>query len=255
MGELRNISFEEEPADVKDRVAGYWAKRADSFFDLRYRELKCDKAGRWLDEISALLPWDKSLNILDLGCGAGFFEVLLGKQGHSVTGIDLTEDMVGHTRRMIRVFGLDENRVKAVPMDAEKPDFPDGTFDVVITRNLTWTLPHPADAYQEWFRVLKTGGLLLNFDAEYAKNAHRWLKSPENIAHKDISDELKDECHEIYHMLAISSLARPVWDTAVLAQIGFSHIETDAEFGDRVYKEQDEFYMPDRMFRIAAFKE
>ena len=56
-------------------------------------------------------------------------------------------------------------------------------------------------------------------------------------------------------MLAISSLARPVWDTAVLTQIGFSHIETDAEFGDRVYKEQDEFYMPDRMFRIAAFKE
>ncbi len=41
----------------------------------------------------------------------------------------------------------------------------------------------------------------------------------------------------------------------ILARIGFSHIETDAEFGDRVYKEQDEFYMPDRMFRIAAFKE
>lgn len=47
----------------------------------------------------------------------------------------------------------------------------------------------------------------------------------------------------------------PVWDTAVLAQIGFSRIETDTGYGDRVYKERDEFYMPDRMFRIAAFKE
>lgn len=255
MGELYNISFEEESADIKDRVAGYWTKRADSFFDARYRELGSDKAGRWLDEISALIPQGGSLNILDIGCGAGFFEVLLGKQGHSVTGIDLTEDMIERTGQMIRLFGLDEGNVKAVSMDAEKLAFPDGTFDVVISRNLTWTLPHPVDAYQEWFRVLKTGGLLLNFDAEYAKNAHRWLKSPENLAHQKISDELKDECHEIYHMLAISGLARPVWDTAVLAQIGFSRIETDTGFGDRVYKKRDEFYMPDRMFRIAAFKE
>ncbi len=154
-------------------MAGYWAKRADSFFDLRYRELKSDKAGRWLDEISALIPCERNLNILDIGCGAGFFEVLLGKQGHSVTGIDLTEDMVDRTGRMIRLFGLDESKVKAVSMDAEMLDFPDGTFDVIITRNLTWTLPHPVDACQEWFRVLKTGGILLNFDVEYAKNAHR----------------------------------------------------------------------------------
>lgn len=120
---------------------GYRAKRADSFFDLRCRELKSDKVGRWLDEISALIPCERNLNILDIGCGAGFFEVLLGKQGHSVTGIDLTEDMVDRTGRMIRLFGLGESKMKAVSMDAEKLDFPDGTFDVIINRNLTWTLP------------------------------------------------------------------------------------------------------------------
>lgn len=26
-------------------------------------------------------------------------------------------------------------------MDAEAPDFPDEEFDVIVSRNLTWTLP------------------------------------------------------------------------------------------------------------------
>ena len=52
-------------------------------------------------------------------------------------------------------------------LDAEKPEFPDATFDVVVSRNLTWTLPHAEEAYREWTRVLKKGGVLLNFDADY----------------------------------------------------------------------------------------
>lgn len=43
-------------------------------------------------------------------------------------------------------------------LDAEKPEFPDATFDVVVSRNLTWTLPHAEEAYREWTRVLKKGG-------------------------------------------------------------------------------------------------
>ena len=36
---------------------------------------------------------------------------------------------------------------------------------MVISRNLTWNLEEPQKAYQEWCRVLKKGGILLNFDA------------------------------------------------------------------------------------------
>lgn len=41
------------------------------------------------------------------------------------------------------------------------------SFDVVVSRNLTWNLQEPAVAYKEWCRVLKKGGLLLNFDANW----------------------------------------------------------------------------------------
>lgn len=254
MSELIDISFEDQSDEIKDRVQGYWSKRADSFFELRHEELESYKAARWLMEIQKHIPAGKSLKILDIGCGSGFFEVILGREGHLVTGIDLTKEMVDGANAMMAAYGLDSKQVKAVQMDAEKLLFEDETFDLIITRNVTWTLPHPVEAYKEWKRVLKRGGLILNYDAEYAKNAHTNLYSPENLAHQGVSDELKDECHDIYHMLTISSLTRPDWDEKILNNLGFSSVEVDIEFGDRVYKEKDRFYMLDRMFCIVAIK-
>ena len=253
MGQLIHIAFEDEAENIKDKVENYWTKRAESFFELRHDEIESYKSSRWLEEIKGLLPKKEKLNILDLGCGTGFFEVILGREGHKVTGVDLTEEMIAKANDMIRIYGLQESQVKAVVGDAEKLDFLDESFDVVITRNLTWTLPHPIEAYKEWYRLLKKGGVLINFDAEYAKGAHN-LTSPENIAHKNVSKELADECHDIYHMLTISTLDRPEWDVNVLGEIGFKETIADKTFGERIFAERDEFYIPDKMFSIRAKK-
>ena len=50
-------------------------------------------------------------------------------------------------------------------MDCHNLNFPDETFDMVICRNITWTLDDPQKAYKEWLRVLKKGGRLLVSDA------------------------------------------------------------------------------------------
>ena len=55
-------------------------------------------------------------------------------------------------------------------------------------------------------------------------------------------------------MLTISTLDRPEWDTKVLEEIGFKNIITDKTFGDRIFMEKDEFYIPDKMFSIRAIK-
>lgn len=253
MGELHYIAFEDEAKDIKNRVESYWTKRADGFFELRHDEIESEKASRWLNEIKKLLPAKDQLNILDVGCGTGFFEVILGKEGHRVTGIDLTPEMVNKANQMIKMYNLDEVKVRAEQGDAENLHFEDEAFDVVISRNLTWTLPHPIEAYSEWRRVLKKGGVLINFDAEYAKGAHN-LKSPENLAHSKIDDALKDECHNIYHMLTISTLNRPDWDKEILEQIGFEKVSIDLEFGSRIFMEHDEFYIPDMMFCVNSQK-
>ncbi len=52
-------------------------------------------------------------------------------------------------------------------MDAQNLEFPKETFDYIVTRNVTWNLEHPKRAYREWQRVLKPGGKILNFDANW----------------------------------------------------------------------------------------
>ena len=42
--------------------------------------------------------------------------------------------------------------------DAQALDVENNSFDVVVTRNVTWNLPRPDLAYKEWLRVLKPGG-------------------------------------------------------------------------------------------------
>ena len=51
--------------------------------------------------------------------------------------------------------------------DAQALDVENNCFDVVVTRNVTWNLPRPDLAYKEWLRVLKPGGVLYNFDADW----------------------------------------------------------------------------------------
>jgi SAM-dependent methyltransferase len=47
----------------------------------------------------SLLPKKKSLSILDLGCGTGGHDILLAQQGYTVTGVDLSEEMINQAIR------------------------------------------------------------------------------------------------------------------------------------------------------------
>ena len=192
------------------------------------------------------------LRILDVGCGTGFFTILLAKQGHHVTGTDLTPDMIANSRILAK-----EEQVSCdfQVMDAEHLSFQDESFDVVISRNLTWTLPEAAQAYKEWTRVLKSGGLLLNFDANYgATNFAETSDLPENHAHNQLGNSLMQECEDIKRQLPISSYLRPAWDVEELGKTGMEQISIDLGLSRRVYKEKDEFYNPTPMFAIAAKK-
>ena len=251
MSDITFIPFENESAGIKAEVASYWTKRAGSFAEAKHDEAHSYKADLWRRELTERLPAGSDLRILDVGCGAGFFEMLLAPLGYRMTGIDLTPGMISKAKQLAGSHR--SSSAEFYVMDAEHPDFPDGFFDAVISRNLTWTLPHPAEAYKEWHRVLKPGGVLLNYDAEYAKGFHLYDQA-ENCAHQGIDDALTEECHNIYHMLSVSSLDRPAWDAETLRRIGFSQVETDTGAGDRLYADKDRFYMPDRMFCIRAVR-
>ena len=236
----------------KERIVNYWEKRSDSFLVQKRQELHSAMAERWMREIHAQLPEEKNLKILDVGCGAGFFSILLAKEGYQVTGIDLTPDMIKNARLL-----AEEEKVSCEfqVMDAENPEFPDETFDVVISRNLTWTLPHVQHAYQEWIRVLKKGGILLNFDANYGiTDFSNVADLPENHAHNILGDDMMRECEEIKRQLPISSYSRPAWDLETLGALELKEFKLDLGISSRIYLEKDAFYNPTPLFMLRTTK-
>ena len=236
----------------KERIVNYWEKRSDSFLVQKRQELHSAMAERWMKEIRGQLPEGKKLRILDVGCGAGFFSILLAKEGYQVTGIDLTPDMIKNARLL-----AEEEKVSCEfqVMDAENPEFQEETFDVVISRNLTWTLPHVQHAYQEWIRVLKKGGILLNFDANYGiTDFSNVADLPENHAHNILGDDMMRECEEIKRQLPISSYSRPAWDLETLGALELKEFKLDLGISSRIYLEKDAFYNPTPLFMLRTTK-
>lgn len=247
------IVREPEYDDRKEQIVHYWEKRSESFLEQRRSELANPIAKRWMKEIEKQIPAGRRLKILDVGCGAGFFSILLAKEGHEVFGIDLTPEMIENAIQLAEEENAD---CRFQVMDAENPMFADETFDVVISRNLTWTLPNAEHAYGEWMRVLKTGGVLLNFDANYGKEDVADTKGlPEAHAHFKVGNEMLEECERIKSQLPISRKNRPAYDVAVLCENTAGEIRIDTSLGKRIYLEKDEFYNPAPMFSICAVKQ
>lgn len=233
----------------KQKITGYWTKRSTSFQEQRRAELHSSIAQRWLKEISKYLP-ERKLKILDVGCGSGFFTILMAQQGHEVIGVDLTPDMIKRSKELAK-----EEKANCTfqVMDAENLEFADEAFDLVISRNLTWTLPDVQRAYGEWLRVLKKGGYLLNFDANYGiSDCSDTSHLPQNHAHNQLGMKLLQECEEIKRQLPISSCQRPAWDVGVLGNLGVTELTVDFSVSNRIYIEKDEFYNPDPLFVISA---
>lgn len=247
------IVREPEYDDRKEQIVHYWEKRSESFLEQRRSELANPIAKRWMKEIEKQIPAGRRLKILDVGCGAGFFSILLAKEDHEVFGIDLTPEMIENAIQLAEEENAD---CCFQVMDAENPMFADETFDVVISRNLTWTLPNAEHAYGEWMRVLKTGGVLLNFDANYGKDDASDAKDlPEQHAHFKVGNEMLEECERIKAQLPISRKNRPAYDVAVLCENTEGEIRIDTSLGKRIYLEKDEFYNPAPMFSICAVKQ
>ena len=131
--------------NLKDHIKSYWTKRAPSFVAQRLREFESEKRALGLREISRYLPQGKRLRILDVGTGTGFLACILAAEGHTVTGVDLTAEMISRAEDFAKTINVPVN---FLVMDAESPSFPPESFDAVVTRNLTWTLPNLENAYR-----------------------------------------------------------------------------------------------------------
>jgi len=80
------------------------------------------------DFIEQEIGFDKSLKILDVGCGTGRHSVEMARRGYSVTGIDLSESQLAKAREKVKIHNL---QVDFLRYDARELPF-DHEFDVAI---------------------------------------------------------------------------------------------------------------------------
>ena len=146
---------------LKSRIERYWNWRSVSYELDQAKSVETVKD--WEATITALVAHvkGKDLRALDVGTGPGQLAFYLAGAGFKVTGIDISPGMIARARQTAEQEGLSCDFRTG---DAEHLPFKDNAFDVVVTRNLVWTLPDPKTAIREWHRVLKPGGRIIISD-------------------------------------------------------------------------------------------
>jgi phosphatidylethanolamine/phosphatidyl-N-methylethanolamine N-methyltransferase len=97
--------------------------------------------------------------VLEVGVGTGIS--LPQYASHlRIFGTDISEAMLRKARHRVDDLGLKNVEGLAV-MDAEKLEFPDNSFDVVMAQYVVTAVPNPEAALDEFARVLRPGGELI----------------------------------------------------------------------------------------------
>src|SRR5438876_4972606 len=155
-----------QPDAVKQQVAAHWDRRAQHFDEDFGHSIRTPaERAAWDRILDLVLPARGALDALDAGCGTGFLTFELAGRGHHVIGVDFAPSMIAEARRKSGERGVAS--VGFEEADAEQLPFSPGSFDLVISRHLLWTLPHPEAAIDEWIRVLRPGGRLVVVDGQF----------------------------------------------------------------------------------------
>ena len=111
-----------------------------------------------LEAIGRIMP-DR---LIDIGCGPGAFLSLVKETFPDIqlNALDLSEEMIHETRERL------SNTAIATVGDSENMPLKSEQYQVVTCNMSIHHYPHPQDAVNEMFRILKPGGVLLLNDMD-----------------------------------------------------------------------------------------
>lgn len=246
-------------SETEKIIQNYWANSAAGFSEfVNQEDLAPERKKLWLSKIINNAPDKVRLDILDVGTGPGFFAIILAEAGHRVTAIDCTQNMLDEAELNASAAGVEAAFMK---MDSHELDFDNESFDLIVSRNVTWTLCDPVRAYKEWLRVLRPGGKFIVFDANYGMYCYdeeiARKKRESEAAYKKlygipVSRNGSDE--EYFERMYLSNKLRPEWDEAALKDLGVStYIERNVS--SALYSEQRQLLnAASPLFMIVAEK-
>lgn len=245
-------------------IEQYWTRRASSYTEVVRKNLADGWDCKWADELIRNFPKaeGRTLKVLDIGTGPGFYAIILASRGYDVTAVDLSEGMIEQAKHNA---GSLAEKIRFFKMDAQELSFPDNEFDVIVTRNLTWNLPDPVKAYGEWRRVLRDGGVMLNIDSNWYAYLFDDEKKCEKLADRENVLNSGFEDHDSYdeswlmenisRTLPMGKLPRPQWDAVTLLDLGFKDVSADTTVSSKLWSREEMLnYASTPCFLIRAVK-
>jgi SAM-dependent methyltransferase len=143
------------------RNRAYWDRLSDEYQE-RHKEFIRQPEPRWgvwqiPDSELGVLGDVSGKDVLELGCGAAHWSILLAKLGARPVGLDNSERQLEHARELMADAGVD---FRLVHSSAEEVPLPDESFDVVFCDHGAFTFADPYRTVPEAARLLRPGGLL-----------------------------------------------------------------------------------------------
>ena len=104
-------------------------------------------------EVLGRLGVGRGTQLLDIGCGSGYAAAMAARLGASVTGIDITPELIEIARERVPQADFVLGGMDTLPLA-------DGRFDAAVGFNAFQFADDPAQAVREASRVVKPGGLV-----------------------------------------------------------------------------------------------
>jgi SAM-dependent methyltransferase len=116
--------------------------------------------GMWAvpEEQVHILPDVRGLDVIDLGCGTGYWCAWFARLGASPVGLDVSEEQLETARALQREHRIDFPLVHA---SAEAPPFEDRSFDLAFSEYGAAIWCDPYVWIPQAFRLLRPGGRLI----------------------------------------------------------------------------------------------
>lgn len=131
------------------RPAAVWGSAGDAYNEISHQIASA------LDHCARRIAPQRGERVLDLATGTGWTSRLLARSGASVTGADISADLIAAARARAQAEHLDIGYEIA---DAEKLPYADGSFDAVVSTFGVMFASHPEAAAAEMARVCRRGG-------------------------------------------------------------------------------------------------
>ncbi|MGO1369819.1 class I SAM-dependent methyltransferase [Senegalia sp. (in: firmicutes)] len=136
--------------------------RVSKIYDLIESPMENMAMGKWREKLIERIEGEK---ILEVGVGTGK-NLIYYPDTLDIIGIDFSKNMLEKAREKIK----NKENIKLIEMDAQNMEFPDNTFDTVLTSCVFCSVPDPIKGLEEIRRVCKDNGKIIMLEHMRSEN-------------------------------------------------------------------------------------